>query len=85
MVHGIIELVAQDLRGSHDNRGVGVLFSIPCEDAADFCSKGFAELLVNGVGKSLERGGIPGSEPPQEVVGDGLHGDPGLSGARQLH
>jgi hypothetical protein len=54
-MHGIVELVAQNLRCSHDDRGAGILFAIPCQDAAVIGSKFMAEFLIDRIGKGFKR------------------------------
>ena len=80
-MHGIIELVSQDLGGADDHRGRGILFPIPGQNPALSGAELAGENLIDGIGKGLERGGIPDLHVFGQEILDRLHGDPSLSGA----
>jgi len=85
LVHGVVELVAQDFRGAHDHGGVGVLLRVAREDAHVHALEPVAELHPLGVRQGLQGRGVPAPFPLAEHVLDGLLGDPGLAGSRRGH
>jgi len=82
LVHGVVELVAQDLRRADDERRLGVLPRVPGEDADAIRPEDIAELDPLGVAQGLERRGVPGASAPGLDGPDGLLGDPRLARAR---
>ena len=78
-VHGIVKLIAQDLGGSHDDRGMGVLLAVAGQDAHLLGAEMGGELNQLGVGQGFERRGIPGPAALVEDPRHGLQGNPGLA------
>ncbi|OPY06307.1 MAG: hypothetical protein A4E67_01539 [Syntrophaceae bacterium PtaB.Bin038] len=85
LVHGVVELVAQDFRGPHDHRGVRVLLRVAREDAHVHAFEAVAELDPLGVRQGLQGRGVPAAPPFPEHLLDGLLGDPGLARSRRGH
>jgi len=77
-VHGVVELVAEDLRGPHDDRGVGVVLQIAGEDADPVGAEDLAEFRPFGITQGLEGRGVPAAAAAAGDDPDGLFGDPGL-------
>jgi len=82
LVHGVVELVAQDFRRADDERRLGVLPRVPREDAHAVRPEDVAEFDPFGVAQGLQRRGIPGASAPGLDGPDGLLGDPRLARAR---
>ena len=81
-VHGIIELVAQDFGGAHDDRRIGVFLAVPGQDAHVGRAEVIAEnSIVFGIGQGFEGRCIPGPAALLENSRDGLLRDPGFAGA----
>ena len=85
LVHGVVELVAEDLRRSHDDGRIGVLFCVAREDAHVHAFEEVAELHPLGIRQGLQGRGIPAALSLPEHLPDGLLGDPGLAGTCRGH
>jgi|GEM_PF-6270205 len=85
LVHGVVELIAEDLRRPHDNGGIRVFLCVAREDAHVDVFEQVAELDPLGVGEGLQGRGVPASFPLPEHLVDGLLGDPGLPGTGRGH
>ena len=55
LVHGVVELVAQNLGRAGDDRGLGVLLAVPGEDAHMLRAENFGKFDQLAVGQSFER------------------------------
>ena len=80
-VHGVVELIAEDLRGAHDDRRVGIVLQVAGEDTHPVGAEELAEFRPFGVAQGLEGRGIPAPSSPLGDNADRLLGDPGLAGA----
>lgn len=79
LVHHVVQLVPEDLRGADDNWSVRVLFPVSCQDPAGGVAESPAEFSVDGIGKGLERRRVPHSFIPVQTRKDRLGRDPRLS------
>ena len=84
-VHGVVELIPEDLGGSDDDRGVGVFLRVPGHDADIGRIEVLPEFDPFGIGQGLQGGGVPAASPVEEDGADRLFGDPGLSGTGGGH
>jgi len=78
-VHGVVELVAEDLRGPHDDRGVGVVLQIAGEDADPVGAEDLTEFRPFGIAQGLEGRGVPAAAAAVGNDPDGFLGNPGLA------
>ena len=78
-VHGVVELVAQDLGGAYDDRRARVFLAVACQDAYVLCAKDGAELGTLGVAQRFQRRGVPRPASLPEDAVDGSFGDPRLA------
>jgi hypothetical protein len=84
-VHGVVELIPENLGGSDDDRGVGVFLRVSGHDADIGLIEVLPEFDPFGIGQGLQGGGVPAASPVLEDGADRLFGDPGFSGAGGGH
>ena len=86
--HGVVELVAQNLGGAHDEGCNRVLFPVAGEDPHRIRPKDIGELLELGIGERFEGARIPGTSARVQALPNRLHCNPGLArtgGRRHQH
>ena len=84
-VHRIVELISEDLGGSDDDWGVGVLLRVSGDDADIHRAEEVAEFDPFGIGQGLQGGGIPAAPALLEDRSDRLFGDPCFPRAGRGH